>query len=110
MISAMYETKLKQEKYNVIIAENGSQGLDLAVKEKPDLVLLDVILPQMDGFSVLRELRLNSNTKKIPIIMLTNLGTSEDQEKGKKMGATDYWIKAQMTPAQVSDKVKELLK
>jgi len=110
MIATMYETKLKQSKHDVIIADNGSQGLDLAVKEKPDLVLLDVILPQMDGFSVLQELRLNANTKEIPIIMLTNLGTSEDQEKGKQMGATDYWVKAQMTPAQVSDKVNELLK
>ena len=110
MIATMYETKLKQSEYDVIIADNGSQGLDLAVKEKPDLVLLDVILPQMDGFSVLQELRLNPNTKETPIIMLTNLGTSEDQEKGKQMGATDYWIKAQMTPAQVSEKVNELLK
>lgn len=110
MISAMYETKLKQANYDVILADNGSQGLDLAVKEKPDLVLLDIILPQMDGFSVLQELRLNFNTKETPIIMLTNLGTSEDQEKGKQMGATDYWVKAQMTPAQVSEKVNELLK
>ncbi len=110
MIATMYETKLKQSEHDVIIADNGSQGLDLAVKEKPDLVLLDVILPQMDGFSVLRELRLNPNTKETPIIMLTNLGTSEDQEKGTQMGATDYWVKAQMTPAQVSDKVNELLK
>jgi len=110
MIATMYETKLKQDNYDVIIADNGSQGLDLAVKEKPDLVLLDIILPQMDGFSVLQELRLNPNTKATPIIMLTNLGTSEDQEKGKRLGATDYWVKAQMTPAQVSDKVNELLK
>ena len=110
MIATMYETKLKQDDIDVIIADNGSQGLDLAVREKPDLVLLDVILPQMDGFTVLQELRLNPNTKETPIIMLTNLGTSEDQEKGKQMGATDYWVKAQMTPAQVSEKVNELLK
>ena len=110
MISNMYETKLKQEGFFVLVAENGASGLDLAVKEEPDIVLLDVILPQMDGFSVLQELRGNPGTKKTPVVMLTNLGTSEDQEKGKKLGATDYWVKAAMTPSQVAEKVKELLK
>ncbi len=109
MISSMYETKLKQEDYEVLVAENGAQGLELAVQEKPDVVLLDIILPQMDGFTVLQEMRSNDNLKNIPIIMLTNLGTSEDQEKGKRYGATDYWVKASLTPAQVSEKIKEFL-
>ena len=107
MISTMYETKLKQEGLEVLVAENGSQGLDLAIKEKPDLILLDIILPQLDGFSVLQEVR--SKNKNVPIIMLTNLGTSEDQEKGQRMGATDYWVKASLTPAQVSEKIKKYL-
>jgi DNA-binding response OmpR family regulator len=110
MISNMYETKLKQEGFNVLVADNGAAGLDLAIKETPDIILMDVILPQIDGFSVLQEVRGNPGTKNIPIVMLTNLGTSEDQEKGKKLGASDYWVKAAMTPAQVSEKVKELLK
>ncbi|MEA3450021.1 MAG: response regulator [Patescibacteria group bacterium] len=110
MISNMYEIKLKQEGFDVILAENGANGLDSAIKEKPAIILLDVIMPQIDGFMVLSEIRSNPGTKEIPVVMLTNLGTSEDQEKGKKLGATDYWVKASMTPAQVSERVKELLK
>ena len=110
MISNMYETKLKQEGFDVLLAGNGATGLDLAIKEEPDIILLDVIMPQMDGFMVLQEIRSNPGTKNKPVVMLTNLGTSEDQEKGKQLGATDYWVKASMTPAQVSEKVKELLK
>jgi DNA-binding response OmpR family regulator len=110
MISSMYETKLKQEGFFVIMADNGAAGLDLAIKEEPAIVLLDVIMPQMDGFMVLQEIRGNPGTKDVPVVMLTNLGTSEDQEKGKQLGATDYWVKASMTPSQVAEKVKEILK
>ena len=109
MISSMYETKLKQEGFAIFTAADGQQGLEMAIKEKPDIVLLDIILPAMDGFAVLQELRLNPGTKNIPIIMLTNLGTSEDKEKGEKMGATDYLVKANLTPAQVTDAVKKYL-
>ena len=110
MISNMYQTKLKQEGYNVLIAEDGAQGLDLAVKERPDLILLDVILPQLDGFTVLQEIRLAPSLKETPVFMLTNLGTTEDKEKAKKLGATDYLIKANLTPSQVSDSIKKYLK
>ena len=109
MISSMYETKLKQEGYIVVTAENGSSAIELAVQENPDIVLLDIILPQLDGFSVLQELRGNDKLKKTPIIMLTNLGTTEDKEKGAKLGATDYLVKANLTPGQVSEKIKEYL-
>lgn len=110
MISSMYETKLKQEGYSVSTADNGATAIELAVQEKPDIVLLDVILPQLDGFSVLQELRGNASLKNTPIIMLTNLGTTEDKEKGEKLGATDYLVKANLTPGQVGEKIKEYLK
>jgi len=67
-------------------------------------------LPQLDGFAVLEEIKKDSKIKNIPVVMLTNLGTQEDMEKGKKMGATDYIVKASLTPSQVSDKIKEYLK
>ena len=109
MISSMYQTKLEQEGYLVILAENGAAAIDLALAEKPDLILLDIILPQIDGFSVLKQLRAAESTKDIPIVMLTNLGTEEDKAKGEKYGATAYLVKASLTPTQVSGKIKEYL-
>ena len=109
MISQMYSVKLKQEGYEVLTAENGSAAIEQAVEHHPDIILLDIILPQLDGFSVLQELRLNKAFKETPIIMLTNLGTTDDIEKGKQMGATDYLVKANLTPGQVCEKIKEYL-
>jgi len=110
MISGMYKTRLEQEGYAVVTADNGGQGLEVAVREKPDLILLDVMMPMMDGFALLQELRLKSTFKETPIIMLTNLGTTEDKEKGEKFGATDYLVKANLTPSQVSEHVAKYLK
>lgn len=110
MISGMYDTKLRQEGFHVILAENGADALELAVQEKPDLVLLDIILPQIDGFAVLQELRLNQKTREIPIVMLTNLGTPEDKDKGQRYGATEYLVKANLTPTDVASTVKKFLK
>ena len=110
MISSMYQTKFEADGFEVFIADNGVIGLELAKKEKPDIIMLDVILPQLDGFSVLEEIKKDQATKKIPVIMLTNLGTEEDKIKGEKMGALDYLVKASLTPGQVSEKIKKALK
>lgn len=110
MISSMYKTKFESDGFNVFIADNGAAGLSLAKKEKPDIIMLDVILPQLDGFSMLEQLKLDKAVKHIPVIMLTNLGTEEDKKKGEKLGALDYFVKASLTPGQVSDKIKKILK
>lgn len=110
MISGMYKTRLEQDGYMVVTADNGSQGLEVAIRENPDLILLDVMMPQIDGFALLQELRLKSSFKKTPIIMLTNLGTTEDREKGEKLGATDYLVKANLTPTEVSEVVAKYSK
>jgi len=110
MISGMYKTKLTQDGYEVLIAADGFNALQTAKQEKPQLIMLDVILPQLDGFSVLTELKADLDTKNIPVIMLTNLGTDEDRKKGEQLGAIDYLVKASFTPAEVSKKVGELLK
>ena len=109
MISSMYKTKLEQDGYTVIIANNGSEGLEKVKEENPDIILLDVIMPQLDGFTVLEEMRGNLGIT-VPIIMLTNLGTDEDMAKGDKLGATDYLVKSSLTPTQVSENVSKNLK
>ena len=110
MICSMYKTKFAADGLAVLAANDGPEGLELAKKEKPDLIMLDIILPQLDGFSVLEELKKDCQTKNIPVIMLTNLGTEEDKKKGEKLGATDYLVKARLTPAEISKKIKEYLK
>ena len=106
----MYSLKFKEEGYNLLTAENGETGLALALKEIHDVILLDIVMPKMDGFAVLAELKKNATTKNIPVLMLSNLGQTADVEKGEAMGAKDYIVKASMTPTQVVDKVKSYLK
>ncbi len=109
-LAQMYSTKFTGEGYEVIIAADGYTGLQLAQKKKPNLILLDIILPQMDGFMVLKELKKSAKTKKIPVIMLTNLGQTEDIERGKELGADDYLVKASLTPSELVNKVKKFIK
>lgn len=110
MISSMYKTKFEASGFIVLTAADGASGLELAKKEKPDIIMLDVILPRLDGFSVLEEIKKDEGTKNIPVIMLTNLGTEEDKAKGERLGALDYFVKASLTPGQISEKIKKALK
>ncbi|PIR92332.1 response regulator [Candidatus Falkowbacteria bacterium CG10_big_fil_rev_8_21_14_0_10_44_15] len=109
-ISSMYQSSLEKDGYTVIIAADGERGWQLASTQLPNLILLDIILPKLDGFSVLDKLQHDPKTKNIPVIMLTNLGQDEDKERGKKLHAADYWVKADFTPTQVSDKIKNYIK
>lgn len=109
MISSIYKTKFEADGFQVFVAVDGATGLDLAKKEKPDLMMLDVILPGLDGFSVLEEIKKDKTTRSIPVIMLTNLGTEDDKAKGQKMGALDYLVKASLTPGQISEKIEKIL-
>ncbi len=98
---------LAQEGYDVLNALDGMSGLDLALKENPDLILLDIILPKMDGFEVLK--RLKEKESKIPIIILTNLSDISDIQKALDLGATTYLVKADFHLDDVLKKVKETL-
>lgn len=101
---------LEKEGYQVINALNGETGLELSKKMKPDLILLDLILPKKDGFEVLEELKKDEGTKDIPVIILTNLEGSGDVEKALSLGATTYLVKANYELAEVVKKIKETLK
>ena len=100
---------LGQEGYEVVSALDGESGLRLAESEKPDLILLDLVLPKIHGFEVLKILKGNSNTKDIPIIVLTNLEAIEDVDKAIELGATTYLVKAQYSLEEVLIKVKKVL-
>jgi len=106
----MYEMKFQREGFETLSVDNGEPVLEMAKHDKPDIILLDIILPKVDGFSALKELKQETKTKNIPVIMLTNLGQDEDIKKGKEFGADDYLVKANLTPAQVVDKIREVLK
>lgn len=109
-LTDMYTTKFKAEGLIFLTADNGETGLELAIKELPSIILLDIMMPKMDGFAVLTELKNNPKTKKIPVLILSNLGQKSDIEKGEQMGAAGYIVKATMTPMQVVQKVREILK
>ncbi len=104
-------TKLKREGFSVLVAVDGREGLDVIIRERPALVLLDVILPGIDGFSVLQQTRASSDPKvaKIPVILLSNLGQDSDVQKGRQLGATDYLIKANLTIDEIIKKIRKYI-
>lgn len=101
--------KLRKEKFQVIEAIDGEDGLRKTVSENPHIVLLDLILPGADGFETLRRIRAEETVGKVPIIILSNLGQKDDIEKGMQLGATDYLVKAHNTPGEIIDKIKMVL-
>jgi len=108
-LAELYGTKLTLEGYDVHLANDGEKGLKLIKEKKPMLVLLDVMLPKMDGFEVLKQLGKEGLAKKIPIILLTNLSQKDEVKKGLELGARDYLIKAHFMPSEVVAKIKELI-
>lgn len=101
--------KTSKEGYQVAEAVNGEEGVTKAKEEKPDLILLDLILPGIDGFEALRQIKENPSTSAIPVIILSNLGQKDDVERGMKLGAADYLIKAHFTPGEILAKIKTTL-
>lgn len=109
-ISSIYQTKLEQEGFAVIVAENGIEALKVLEKNVPALMLLDIIMPYMDGIEVLKNVKKEEKWKKIPVILLTNLSEKEKIEEALGIGADDYLLKSHFTPSEVIEKVHSLLK
>ncbi|MBI4089823.1 MAG: response regulator [Candidatus Kerfeldbacteria bacterium] len=109
-LAGMYLTKLSLEGFEVELAGDGRDGLKKAQDWLPDVILLDIVLPVMDGFGVLEGLKKDPATREIPVMLLTNLGQRNDVERGLNLGAADYLIKAHFMPSEVIDKVKRLLR
>ncbi|MBI4135808.1 response regulator [Candidatus Uhrbacteria bacterium] len=108
-LAGIYANKFEREGFGVVLAVDGEAGLKSAKKELPDIILLDVLLPKLDGFEVLQQLKAVSALHDIPVVLLTNLGQKEDVDKGLKFGAADYLIKAHFMPAETVEKVKKVL-
>ncbi|PWB38535.1 MAG: response regulator [Parcubacteria group bacterium] len=109
-LSKMYATKLDLEGFVVQEATSGLSGLKAIQKEKPDMVLLDLNLPEMDGFEVLRRMKEDSETKDIPVLVLTNYSQKDKIDRCLNLGAVDYLIKAHFVPSEVITKIKMILK
>ncbi|MEA2113458.1 MAG: response regulator [Patescibacteria group bacterium] len=100
---------LENEGYEIKSAIDGKLGVKAAGEFRPDLILLDLILPKMNGFEVLKELKENASTKNIPVIVLTNLEGSADVEKAISLGAKNYLVKANYELGEIAKKIKETL-
>ena len=106
----MYATKFELDGFKVMMAEDGEKAVRLALRELPDVILLDIILPKLNGFEVLKQFKQEPKTAKIPVILLTNLSQKDEIEQGLKVGAEDYLIKAHFMPSEVVEKIKKVLK
>jgi len=109
-IAKMYQTKLDLEGYDVEVAENGVTGVEKTKQFMPDLILLDILMPEMDGFAVLEAIRGDDTISFIPVIIMSNLAKQEHIKKAKTLGVKDYIIKSQYTPLDVVKKIKETIK
>ncbi len=103
----MYRLRLAADGYRVVIGRDGEEGLRMASEEAPDFIYLDLRLPGLDGFEVLEQLRGDPTTMHIPVIILSNYGEPELRERGLKLGALEFLVKADTTPAQLSTKVEQ---
>jgi CheY-like chemotaxis protein len=99
----MYRLRLVAEGYTVIVARDGEEGLSLATSTLPDLIYLDIRMPRLDGFEVLERLRSDPATQGIPVVILSNYGEASLRERGLALGALEFLIKAETTPAELSD-------
>lgn len=102
--------KLIKEGYEISEAVDGEEGIKKIKEEKPNLILLDLILPGVDGFEVLSQMKEDPTLAQIPVIILSNLGQKEDVERGLKLGAIDFLIKAHFTPGEIIEKIRNVLK
>lgn len=109
-VQRVYQRLFEQQEYSFELAGDGMEGLSKARELKPNLILLDLIMPKMDGFQVLEVLKTDAQLKDIPVVILTNLGDEESIRRAIKLGANSFMVKANFEPEQVKEKVEEYLK
>ena len=107
LILNLLERKLIKEGYEILVARNGEEGLKLIKEKKPDLLLLDIIMPIKGGFEVLEEMQKDENLKDVPVIIISNSGQPVEIDRAQKLGAKDWLIKTDFDPQEVVDKIKK---
>ena len=109
MLSNLLRQRLEKENYRVITAHDGSEAVKILKQEKPDLILLDIILPKMSGFEVMEMMKSDPTIQAAPVVVVSNLGQDSDIEKGQSLGAIGYFIKANLSIEDLISKIKEFL-
>lgn len=107
-VRELYELVLKMDEYAVVTAETGEEGLERAKAEQPDLIFLDIRLPGINGLEVLESLRQQTETKDIPVVILSNLDDEKTVTQGISLGAQEYIVKSRITPQDLSKRVKDV--
>lgn len=102
------KAELARAGYEVILAADGKEGVVLAKSERPSLILLDIVMPGLDGFEALAILKSDGTTADIPVVMLTNYLTQDNTRKAKELGAVDFWVKALHGPNELAEAVKKI--
>lgn len=107
LINGLLEKKLSQQGYSVKVANDGQEGLEALKEERPDIVLLDIIMPRKNGFEVMEEMQKEGWLKDVPVIIISNSGQPVELDRAKKLGAKDWLIKTEFDPQEVIEKVKK---
>ena len=107
--ASVYKSKLESEGYEVIAVENGNLALSEMRKRKPDLLILDLVMPEKSGFEVLEELRGDTTLKKIKVIIASNLSQDEDRKKVKELGISDYFVKSDISITEMVERIEKVL-
>lgn len=109
LIVKIYTTRLVADGYQVLSSDNGEDGLKLAEAELPDVIILDVMMPKMDGFGVLTRIRQNDKMKKTPVLLYSNLAQEDEIKRAMELGATEFIIKANLSPTEMVNKIKQYI-
>jgi len=110
LYASVYQNKLTKEGYNVTVVSNGAEAVKKAAEIKPDLILMDLIMPEMDGFTALEKIKSNPETKGIKVVVMSNLGQDSDIKRAKDLGAEEYFIKANISIQELVEKLKQYIK
>jgi CheY-like chemotaxis protein len=106
----IYKTKFKEVGFDIDIAENGEEALSKLKEKKPALLILDIVLPNIDGWDLLRKIRNEPNLQDLKVVVLSNLSSKGEVEKGSELGVIKYFIKANFTPSEIVNEIQKILK